>query len=98
MVAGLVPVCFVILDDVVWTPLDEKPKAVDDLRSTRSRARHPGRPGVSLLVDRWSEDWSELAWLRIEGVRPSSTASRRSSRPFAPSTRSTWTMISSLAR
>jgi hypothetical protein len=22
---------------------------------------------VSLLVDRWSEDWSELAWLRIGG-------------------------------
>jgi PPOX class probable F420-dependent enzyme len=25
------------------------------------------RPTVSLLVDRWSEDWSELAWLRLHG-------------------------------
>ena len=63
----LVPVCFVILDDVVWTPLDEKPKAVDDLRSLARVRDILDRPGISLLVDRWSEDWSELAWLRIEG-------------------------------
>lgn len=25
------------------------------------------RPGVTLLVDRWSEDWTRLAWLRLEG-------------------------------
>jgi hypothetical protein len=23
---------------------------------------------VSLLVDRWSEEWSKLSWLRLEGV------------------------------
>ena len=63
----LVPVCFVILDDVVWTPLDEKPKVVDDLRSLARVRDILDRPGVSLLVDRWSEDWSELAWLRIHG-------------------------------
>jgi PPOX class probable F420-dependent enzyme len=63
----LVPVCFVTLDDVVWTPLDEKPKAVDDLRSLARVRDILDRPGVSLLVDRWSEDWAELAWLRIHG-------------------------------
>jgi len=63
----LVPVCFVILDDVVWTPLDEKPKAVDDLRSLARVRDILDRPGISLLVDRWSEDWSELGWLRIRG-------------------------------
>jgi len=25
------------------------------------------RPTVSLLVDRWSEDWTDLAWLRVHG-------------------------------
>ena len=24
-------------------------------------------PDVSLLVDRWDEDWSRLAWLRVYG-------------------------------
>ena len=61
------PICFVLLDDVVWSPLDEKPKSVDDVRSL-ARVRDIERDsGVTLLVDRWSEDWSELAWLRIDG-------------------------------
>jgi PPOX class probable F420-dependent enzyme len=25
------------------------------------------RPEVGLLVDRWSEDWSRLGWLRVDG-------------------------------
>jgi PPOX class probable F420-dependent enzyme len=25
------------------------------------------RPSVALLVDRWSEDWSRLGWLRLRG-------------------------------
>ena len=26
------------------------------------------RPEVSLLVDRWDEDWTRLAWLRLSGT------------------------------
>jgi PPOX class probable F420-dependent enzyme len=26
------------------------------------------RPEVALLVHRWSEDWSELGWLRLRGT------------------------------
>jgi PPOX class probable F420-dependent enzyme len=63
----LVPICFVVIDDVVWTPLDEKPKSVADVRRL-ARVRDIERDSrVTLLVDRWSEDWSELAWLRIRG-------------------------------
>ena len=63
----LVPVCFVVIDDVVWSALDEKPKQVSDPR-TLARVRDIERdPRVTLLVDRWSEDWSKLAWLRIAG-------------------------------
>ena len=61
------PVCYVASDDVVWTPLDEKPKSVDDVRSLARVRDILERPGVTLLVDRWSEDWAELAWLRIHG-------------------------------
>ena len=63
----LVPICFVVVDDIVWTPLDEKPKAVDDVRSLARVRDILARPSVTLLVVRWSEDWSELAWLRIQG-------------------------------
>ena len=63
----LVPVCFVVIDDVVWTPIDEKPKAVGDPRRL-ARVRDIERdPRVTLLVERWSEDWSGLGWLRLEG-------------------------------
>ena len=63
----LVPICFVVIDDVVWTPIDEKRKVAPDVRQL-ARIRDIGRdPRVSVLVDHWSEDWSELAWARISG-------------------------------
>ncbi|HEY7700771.1 MAG TPA: pyridoxamine 5'-phosphate oxidase family protein [Candidatus Limnocylindrales bacterium] len=63
----LVPICFVVIDDVVWTPLDEKPKAVVDVRDL-ARVRDIERDArVTLLVQRWSEDWSALGWLRVDG-------------------------------
>jgi PPOX class probable F420-dependent enzyme len=69
--ARLVPVCFALLE---WdgrirlvTPLDEKPKRSADPH-TLARVRDIlARPAVTLLVDRWDEDWSRLAWVRIHG-------------------------------
>ncbi|HEX8940872.1 MAG TPA: hypothetical protein VF763_12000 [Candidatus Limnocylindrales bacterium] len=61
-----VPVCFVLLDGAIYSPLDEKPKRAADPRSlARVRDLLAGRP-AALLVDRWSEDWTRLAWLRLE--------------------------------
>ena len=67
----LVPVCFVVAEadagPRIYTPLDDKPKRVaNPLRLARVRdiAR---RPEVTLLVDRWAEDWTRLAWVRLEG-------------------------------
>jgi PPOX class probable F420-dependent enzyme len=65
--ARLVPVCFVIDDDVVWSPIDQKPKSTSDPRALARVRDIEARREVSLLVDRWSEDWSELAWLRLSG-------------------------------
>lgn len=70
----LVPICFVLADEpddvgrpILYSPLDDKPKSTSD-------PRHLGRvrdllvlPSVTVLVDRWSEDWAELAWLRLSG-------------------------------
>jgi PPOX class probable F420-dependent enzyme len=66
----LVPICFV-LDDVrpvLYSPLDEKPKRVDEPRDL-ARVRDLIRdPRVSVLVDRWDEDWARLTWLRCHGT------------------------------
>lgn len=68
----LVPCCFALVDGdrgpLIYTPIDEKPKHSPDPR-TLGRVQDIERDGrVTLLVDRWDEDWSRLAWLRIEGV------------------------------
>lgn len=62
-----VPICFAVMDAAIWTPLDEKPKRTTDIRAL-ARVRDILRdPRVTVLVDRWDEDWRRLAWLRIEG-------------------------------
>ena len=68
----LVPVCFVVVPVAgaaqrVYTPLDEKPKASSDVHELARVRDILARPSVSLLVHRWSEDWSQLGWLRIAG-------------------------------
>lgn len=64
----LVPVCFVVRDGTdLYVPLDEKPKRTDDPRDLARVRDILDRPAVALLVHRWSEDWSELGWLRLRG-------------------------------
>ena len=68
----LVPICFVLaahdgVEPVLFTPLDEKPKRTDDPRELARVRDILARPDVAVLVDRWSEDWTELAWLRAVG-------------------------------
>ena len=63
----LVPITFVVINDMIWTPIDEKPKRVThplELARVRDIAR---RPRVSVLVDHWDENWSQLGWVRLFG-------------------------------
>ena len=64
------PCCFAPdpVRDLIWTPIDEKPKRSSDPRQLGRVADLTAWPAVSLLVDRWSEDWSKLAWLRLHGT------------------------------
>jgi PPOX class probable F420-dependent enzyme len=70
----LVPVCFVLAnrpDDhgrpIIYSPVDEKAKASTDPR-TLGRVRDLlVLPSVTLLVDRWSETWEYLGWVRLTG-------------------------------
>lgn len=65
----LVPICFVLdpLRSIVYTPLDDKPKHVDDVRQLARVRDILARPDVTILVDRWDEEWTRLAWLRLGG-------------------------------
>jgi PPOX class probable F420-dependent enzyme len=67
----LVPICFVVGAGSplrLFSPIDEKPKSTGDpMRLARVRDIL-ARPDVTILVDRWDEDWSRLGWLRLGGT------------------------------
>ena len=63
----LVPITYVFADGLIYTPLDEKPKTVADPRDLARVHDIEQRPRVSVLVDAWDEDWSQLGWLRLQG-------------------------------
>ena len=50
----------------LYSPLDAKPKSVSDPHELGRVQDILVLPVATLLVDRWSEDWTELGWLRIE--------------------------------
>ena len=60
----VVPVCFVITEDVVYSAVDGKPKRHRHLQRL-SNVRATGT--ASLLVDEYDEDWSRLWWVRLDG-------------------------------
>jgi PPOX class probable F420-dependent enzyme len=65
----LVPICFVVDGDppILYTPIDDKPKRNDDPLTVARVRDIAADPRVTVLVDRWDEDWTRLAWLRAEG-------------------------------
>ena len=64
----VVPIVFVLSDTKLYFPLDRKPKRDDDWHMLR-RVRNIETNGrVSIVVDRYDEDWAKLAWVLLEGV------------------------------
>ena len=63
-----VPICYAFLEGVIYTPIDEKPKAGDP-RELRRIRNILANPNVCLVLDRYEdEDWSRLAWLQVRGT------------------------------
>lgn len=60
----VVPICFVITDDVIYSAVDDKPKRHRHLQRI-SNVTATGT--ASLLVDEYHDDWSRLWWVRIDG-------------------------------
>ncbi len=61
----LVPVCFVLEADFLYSAVDQKPKSSHLLRRLKNIERHPN---VALLVDHYEDDWSALWWVRLRGT------------------------------
>src|SRR5215472_652973 len=60
----LVPFCYVLDGDTVYSAVDRKPKRTLDLRRLVNAA---AEPRVSVLVDHYEDDWSRLWWVRLDG-------------------------------
>ncbi len=58
-----VPVVFVYHAGQLWSPVDIKPKHKNELVRVQNALANPA---ASLLLDQYSDDWSQLWWLRID--------------------------------
>ena len=72
--ARLVPVCYALTNrfdgigrPILYTPIDEKSKKTDNPHDVARVRDLLVLPELTLIVDRWDEDWSRLAWLRLYG-------------------------------
>ena len=60
----LVPIVFVLHGSSLYTAVDQKPKRAGELRRMRNVRE---REDVAVIVDSYSEEWSELWWVRLRG-------------------------------
>jgi PPOX class probable F420-dependent enzyme len=61
----IVPITFVLDGEVLHFAVDAKPKRTRDLQRLRNIAANAR---VSVLVDHYDDDWSQLWWVRIDGA------------------------------
>jgi PPOX class probable F420-dependent enzyme len=60
----VVPICYAVVEQSLYFTIDEKPKRnrrlkrLDNLRAN---------PQAAVVVDRYDEDWSRLAWVMLRG-------------------------------
>ena len=63
----VVPVCYAATPTAIYIALDAKPKRVgwQELKRVRNILDNPQ---VALVIDRYTEDWQQLAYLLIRGT------------------------------
>ncbi len=62
----VVPVCYTFDGEAVYSAIDAKPKRTPG-RALRRVRNIEENPQVSLVVDRYDEDWSRLCYVIVEG-------------------------------
>ena len=60
----LVPCCFVLDGDTIYSAVDAKPKTTPRLRRLDNLRSNPA---AALLVDHYEDDWRQLWWIRVDG-------------------------------
>ena len=60
----VVPICFAIDGDTLYSAVDEKPKRTRELQRLRNIEMNPH---VEVLIDHYDEDWTRLWWVRLRG-------------------------------
>ena len=60
----VLPVTFAIAEGRIWSAIDRKPKRTEEPARLRFLRRDPR---AALTVDRYSDDWEQLAWVQALG-------------------------------
>ena len=62
----VLPVTFALAGEHIWSAIDQKPKRVapDEVARLRFLRRDPR---AALTIDRYSENWGDLAWVQVLG-------------------------------
>lgn len=60
----LVPICFALAGETLYTAVDRKPKRSPHLKRLENVRQNPR---VEVVVDHYEEDWSGLWWVRVRG-------------------------------
>ena len=63
----VIPICYAFDGEQIYSPIDEKPKSVDAGALKRVRNIQTN-PQVALVIDDYSEDWSNLIYVLITGT------------------------------
>jgi PPOX class probable F420-dependent enzyme len=64
---AVIPVCYAFDGERLYSPVDEKPKRVAPRRLKRVR-NIEANPRIALVIDDYSEDWAQLAYVLISGL------------------------------
>jgi PPOX class probable F420-dependent enzyme len=60
----VLPVTFAVAEGRIWSAIDQKPKRANEPARLRFLRRDPR---AALTVDRYSDDWGQLAWVQVLG-------------------------------
>ena len=66
-VPHVIPVCYALMDGMIYSVLDQKPKRASLTRLRRVR-NILANPRVSLVVDHYEENWKRLWYILISGT------------------------------
>ena len=64
---AVIPICYVFEGIYFYSAIDQKPKRVAPMELRRIRNIRVN-PNVALVIDDYSENWSELAYVLVHGV------------------------------